>query len=50
MMLFDPAHSLIQQDWFCLGKLLKWNPAREQPTGRLQRILSGNEEQRADLY
>src|SRR5713101_7202295 len=49
-MLFDPAHSTVQQERLGFGILRKWNPARDQPTGGFQRILSGNEEQRADLY
>src|SRR6266850_3682979 len=48
--LFDPAHSTVQQERLSFGILRKWNPARDQPTGGFQRILSGNEEQRADLY
>jgi hypothetical protein len=50
MMLFDPAHGSVQQEGLGFGILRKWYPAREQPTGGLQRILSGNEEQHADLY
>jgi hypothetical protein len=49
-MLFDPAYGLVQQERLGFGILRKWNPARDQPSGGFQRILSGNEEQRADLY
>src|SRR5437762_5157532 len=47
---FDPAHGPVQQERLGFGILRKWNPARDKPTGGFQRILSGNEEQRTDLY
>src|SRR6185503_3467947 len=48
-MTFDPTDSPIQQDRLGFTKLQKWNPAKGQPIGGLQCILTGKEEQGTDL-
>src|SRR6266850_5573667 len=49
-MLFDPAHGSVQQERLGFDIFRKWDPAIHKPAGWLHRILSGNEEKRADLY
>jgi uncharacterized protein YbaR (Trm112 family) len=48
-MLFNPAYRLVQQERLGFSIFRKWNPAIQQPTGRLYGKFSGDQEHRANL-